>query len=217
MGLILVFDLDQTLAHTTDLVYFNMNIVHILDYIVKNALRGSVINGIFLLTNNDNKGYVKLIDENLKRALKSTGDFIGGEGYPAGTYFFDYIMDYTHSRRQADKSKSILDVRFMADSLDIRYTDNNELLSRTYFFDDLEHTLRADMTAAGVPDHYIQITPPYQNNAEDVTNYEPVRAAITAEEGVMRGELTVDGMTYRVSRRGGKRSYKKRKTRRSRR
>ena len=65
MGLILVFDLDQTLAHTTDLVYFNLNIVHILDYIVKKALRGSVINGIFLLTNNDNKGYVKLIDENL--------------------------------------------------------------------------------------------------------------------------------------------------------
>jgi hypothetical protein len=217
MGLILVFDLDQTLAHTTNLLYFNLNIAHILNYITKKALRGSVINGIFLLTNNDNKEYVKLIDENLKRALKSTGAFRGGEGYPADTYFFDYIMDYTNSHRHANKTKSYADIKFMVDSLGIRYTDDNELLRRTYFFDDLEHVLKGEMTAAGLPDHYIQITPPFENKAEDVTNYEPVRAAITAEEEVMRGELTVAGKTYRVSRKGGKRSYKKRKTRRSRR
>jgi len=217
MGLILVFDLDQTLAHTTDLVYFNFNIVHILNYIVKKALRGSVIDGIFLLTNNDNKDYVKLIDENLKKALKSTGAFRGGEGYPADTYFFDYIMDYTNSHRHANKTKSYADIKFMADGLGIRYADDNELLRRIYFFDDLEHDLKGEMTAAGLPDHYIQITPPFENKGADVTNYEPVKMAIDAEERAMHSAVTLDGMTYRVSRKGGKRSYKKRKTRRFRR
>ena len=215
MGLILVFDLDQTLAHTTDLVYFNFNIVHILNYIVKKALRGSVIDGIFLLTNNDNKGYVKLIDENLKTGLKSTGAFKGGEGYPADTYFFDYIMDYTHSRRHANKTKSYADIKFMADVLGIRYNDDNELLRRTYFFDDLEHDIKGEMTAAGLPDHYIQITPPFEHKAEDVTNYEPVKMAIEADERAMQDAVTLSGKTYRVK--GGKRSYKKRKTRRFRR
>jgi hypothetical protein len=217
MGLILVFDLDQTLAHTTDLVYFNLNIARILNYIVKKTLRGSVIDGIFLLTNNDNKDYVKLIDENLKINLKSTGAFRGGEGYPADKYFFDYIMDYTHSRRNPDKSKSYADIKFMVDSLGIRYTDDTELLSRTYFFDDLAHILKDQMTAAGLPDHYIQITPPFENKADDVTNYEPVKMAIDAEERAMYSAVTLDGKTYRVSRKGGRRSYKKRKTRRVRR
>ena len=215
MGLILAFDLDQTLAHTTDLVYFNFNIVHILNYIVKKALRGSVIDGIFLLTNNDNKDYVKIIDANLNRALKSTGAFRGGEGYPEDNYFFDYIMDYTHSRRHANKTKSIADIKFMADVIGIRYNDDNELLRRTYFFDDLVHDLKGEMIAAGLPDHYIQITPPFEHKAEDVTNYEPVKVAIDTEEQAMQGAVTLSGKTYRVK--GGKRAHKKGKTRRLRR
>jgi hypothetical protein len=215
MGLILAFDLDQTLAHTTDLVYFNFSIVHILNSLVKKALRGSVIDGIFLLTNNDNKDYVKLIDESLKNALKSTGAFRGGEGYPVDTYFFDYIMDYTHSRRHPNKTKSYADIKFMADVIGIRYNDDNELLRRTYFFDDLIHDLNGEMIAAGLPDHYIQITPPFENKAPDSTNYEPVKAAINTEEQAMNSEMVKTNKTFRIK--GGKRSYKKRKTRRLRR
>jgi len=215
MGLILVFDLDQTLAHTTEFIYFNKTILHLFEYITKKALRGTVIEGIFLLTNNASMAYVKKIDELLKTEFKSTGAFTGGAGYPADTYFFDYIMDYNHPNRQADKSKSALDVIFMANNLGIGYTDLSNLLQRTYFFDDLEHTLKTDMAAAGVPDHYIQIKPPFENKAPDNTNYEPVYVAVLAEEENLSKETTLRGTTFKTT--GGKRSYKKRKTRRSRR
>jgi hypothetical protein len=122
-------------------------------------------------------------------------------------------MDYNHPNRQPDKSKSVLDVKFMAESMGIVYTDSVNLLQKTYFFDDLEHTLKTDMADAGIPDHYIQIKPPFENKGVDNTNYEPVYAAVLAEEEAMKLDVVKNGSTFKVK--GGKRlSYKKRKTRR---
>ena len=202
MGLILVFDLDDTIAHmrSDSIVQINQRILNIFNYIKQNALRGSVIDTIFLLTNNSIKKYIKYIDNLLLMAIGSTGAFKGGEqGYPVDNYFFDYIMDYVHSSRNYDKTKSIEDVVYMLDKLNISYSSTADIMSRTFFFDDQEHNMRIDMSVHGFPDHYIKITPPFTIDDNDKTNYYPVLDSIQKESQTLIG--------------GGKRSrYKKRRT-----
>jgi len=201
MGLILVFDLDDTIAHMNPdgSIVINNNILEMFINIKQKALRGTAIDGIFLLTNNDSKNYVAHIDYYLLKRTGSIGGFVGGEeGYPSAEYFFDYIMDYRHSARNKLKNKSVADVKFMVDKLSIPYIDDTDILNRTFFFDDLEHDLKGDMEANGVPEHYIRITPPFKTDIDDKTDYKPVRDALSKEEKNLKG---------------GKRScYKKRRT-----
>ena len=106
MGLILVFDLDETITYTDseNNVHFNDNVIDLFAYIKQKFLRGVVIDAIFLLTNNSDKKYIKNINDFIVYHLRNTnnntlnnignigniGIFTGGEeGYPEGVYFFE--------------------------------------------------------------------------------------------------------------------------------
>ena len=146
-GLILVFDLDETIVNTGKLLKFNPSILQLLTIVT--PLRGSKIDAIFLLTNNSGEVYINKINKGLARITD----------YDADTYF-DYVMSYNHKSRIKDFDgypiKSLEDVKFMMKA--IGKSDEN-LLERTFFFDDQEHVIQQEMIDGGVADHYIQITP----------------------------------------------------------
>lgn len=198
MGLILVFDLDQTIASPagdSDIIV-NDKIVEILQVIERAKLRGNGVDAIFLLTNNSNTEYIKWIDGYLLEKTESIGKFKGEDDYPDDDYFFDYIMDYNNPSRNGDRlTKSLNNIKFMIDKAGIEGTD---LLSRIYFFDDLDHVIKGELAADGFGNQYIKITPPLEFKKKDLTDYRPIHAAI---RNLMRRTA------------GGKRSrYKKRRT-----
>jgi len=227
MGLILVFDLDETITYmdSENNVHFNDNVIELFIYIKEKFLRGVVIDAIFLLTNNSDKKYIKNIndfivyhlrntDKNVLNNIGNIGTFTGGEeGYPEGVYFFDYIMDYVHSHRNPRKTKSFADIKYMADKIGITYNNNLDLLNRIFFFDDRDHVIKTEMEENGIQNHYIKITPPYQPDLDsfftDNTNYKPVYDAI--EKEIYKSINSIDNAPI-----GGYRRAKTRKARKSR-
>ena len=173
-GLILVFDLDETIVNTGKLLKFNPSILQLLTIVT--PLRGSKIDAIFLLTNNSGEVYINKINKGLARITD----------YDADTYF-DYVMSYNHKSRIKDFDgypiKSLEDVKFMMKA--IGKSDEN-LLERTFFFDDQEHVIQQEMIDGGVADHYIQITPEFTGKEEDETNYESVLSALEFFRGGKR-------------------------------
>lgn len=243
MGLILVFDLDETITYTDseNNVHFNDNVIDLFAYIKQKFLRGVVIDAIFLLTNNSDKKYIKNINDFIVYHLRNTnnntlnnignigniGIFTGGEeGYPEGVYFFDYIMDYVHSHRNPRKTKSLADIKYMADKIGLTYNNDLDLLNRTFFFDDRDHVIKTEMEEHGIPHHYIKITPPYEPDLNDYfkddTNYKSVYDAI--KEGIYKslhnisndnlsgGNIKKKSSRYKKRRTLKRLRYKKRKT-----
>lgn len=183
-GLVLAFDLDETIVNRRKPTQFNESILALLKVIT--PLRGQGVDAVFLLTNNGREDYIKIINNGLARFTD----------YDADTYF-DYVMTYNHPMRNEDHTKSIEDIKFMMNA--IGKSDEN-LLNRTFFFDDQEHVIQQEMIEGGVADHYIQITPEFTGKGEeDETNYEPVYSAI------------------RSIQKGGKRKRKNHRTRKVRR
>ena len=201
MGLILVFDLDQTIASPAgdNDIIVNDKIIEILGVIQRANLRGNGVDAIFLLTNNSSAEYIKWIDGFLLEQTKSIGKFKGGDDYPEDDYFFDYIMDYNNSTRNGDRlTKSLNNIKVMVDKAGIEYITDKDLLTRIYFFDDLDHVIKDELAADGLGNQYIKITPPLEFKKKDLTDYNPIYAAI---RNLMRRKA------------GGKRScYKKRRT-----
>ena len=216
MGIILVFDLDQTIAHSEEdeKVIINNNIIKLFKYIYRNGSRSPAVDRIYLLTNNSNKDYIKFIDNWLKDNIPARGSFTGdtltglnnsSEYYEIDDYFFDYILDYDHYSREGKGIKGLKDIKFMLNIFG-GYPDNDqELVSRTFFFDDLPtHAIKKEMKTLGYENHYIQITPPFKGVELDRTDYSLVYLTIQEMEDALDKEANND-MNFL----GGKRLYYK--------
>ena len=181
-GLLLVFDLDETIVNTTEPMELNPAIIDIL--IQAANLRDGIVGAICLLTNNSDKDHVAFIDDILLTVTNSIGKYNSDDGMVSKPYFFDYIMTRTHPLRVDVKkqTKQFEDIKTFAHKSGITFRSNEDLMSRTFFFDDQSHVLQKQMATwfDGIyTNQYIQITPGYTGNQTkpDTTNYEPILQA----------------------------------------
>ena len=176
-GLILVFDLDETLADrnkfyshladpTPDINVLNLNLIN-------NVIRPAVelreskrgVDAIVILTNNS-------FDKYINKVCDLICDYLGK---PKGSVF-DRIV--TGARPIKPLGKSLAEIK----SMDIEYGDDASLCKRIYFFDDdSRHTLIKELSDNGYPKHYIQILTRSGNTSSgfllgntDITNYTPI-------------------------------------------
>ena len=157
MGIILVFDLDQTLIDSNvlirqeniwDRIGANLN-MRLINEVLKPALELRVdkkVDAIFLLSNNSSIDYVLNVIRYLSLIL-------------GVDELFDYSMIRTHPSRPKNDNppKRMTDIKYMMNNavIPIPYTD--DLASRVYFFDDkTDHAIRKEFE----PDHYIEIQGP---------------------------------------------------------
>jgi hypothetical protein len=170
-GLVLVWDMDSTLVGNyvdpegPEPIKFNDRAVAILNLAVEARKRGKVA-AIFLLTNNSDDRFIQAVKFLLSQKVSSPK-------------VFDYTMQRYHQARplSADPPKRLKDVEFMMKQIK-KSTDN--LSQRVFFFDDRpDHLIRNEIPEG----HYIQITPPYEPNVQDQTNFKPINAAIKAFGG----------------------------------
>lgn len=186
-GLVLVFDLDQTLIDTnndwsgimdslqdeslTDVQFkeiINTKIVPLLNMtLIEKILRpASVLRrtgqvaAIFMLSNNTRIEFAANVSYAIQELLKSVSKYHDSKR-GRHSYFFDYIMLRNHASRDgsANPPKSITDVETMLQKIGLPIRDLEE---RTYFFDDRsDHDIRYDFTRGGLndKDHYIHILP----------------------------------------------------------
>jgi hypothetical protein len=166
MGIILAFDLDQTLIDSTtifdqltreekkpqyqqdvfSILGRNINrrlIQEVLQPAVK--LRGKGVDAILLLTNNSSREYVSLVCKYLYTLIQSMGRFpdiqmekMGNSEFPGVANVFDYVMVRQHSSRPQteDPPKKLKDIDYMLRALNILTGDIADLAKRTFFFDD---------------------------------------------------------------------------------
>lgn len=177
-GLILVFDLDETIVNTTKPLKFNPEILKILT--VASSIRGQGVDAIFLLTNNGDDKYVDEINKGLARITDYDND-----------KFFDAVMTANHMFRTLEDDypiKHLQDIKILMSAARKPFRTNEDLMSRTYFFDDQEHVIQHEMEDnfdGKYANHYIKITPGFTGKGEeDLTNYEPIDSAIRS---VQRG------------------------------
>lgn len=177
-GLILVFDLDETIVNTRKPIQFNPEILKILR--VASSIRDQGVDAIFLLTNNGDDKYVDQINKGLARITDYDND-----------NFFDAVMTANHMFRTLEDDypiKHLQDIKILMSAARKTFTTNEDLMSRTYFFDDQEHIIQHEMEDnfdGKYADHYIKITPGFTGKGEeDLTNYEPIDSAIRS---VQRG------------------------------
>ena len=206
MGLVLVFDLDQTILDSSDPKFFdnsltpeeirqlikknlNMNIVNLL--IRASELRPSgKVTAICLLTNNSSINFVQLVDSVLKGLTKSNGSYgkkAVEDGFEAGEYFFDAIMTRNHSARPIAVSgsppKRLEDINKMLEPFDLSF--GSATMDDLFFFDDLPNhdIMRTYKDVGEFRENYIQIKPPYTKYTKDTTNYTPILRALAELDG----------------------------------
>ena len=136
------------------------------------ALRdsGVGIDAICLLTNNSSREYVANIALYLKELIKSNGQFKtiqktpnGNSEFPEIDTVFDYIMVRQHKSRNGSGNppKSLTDIAYMMNALEIPFKDPADVARRTFFFDDnTSHRIRQQLTTYGYPTHYTIIQGP---------------------------------------------------------
>jgi hypothetical protein len=174
MGLILVFDMDQTILDSSDPYLFNrpnrpyaykdpllrLTIRESLNWNVVNimkraaALRASgKVSAICMLTNNSSTIMVSAVDDVLREMIGSNGRYKTYPGnstadtMPDKTYFFDSIMMRQHmSRPQVyDPPKRLLDILNMMEYMGIK-DKGLDSIKDIFFFDDIgTHNLRAEL------------------------------------------------------------------------
>jgi hypothetical protein len=183
-GIILVFDLDQTIidtgayfnvnhpgqvvqknirpqdARSKDVTtYFNPKIIDILRRSICHKGRG--VDAIFLLTNNSSEEFVRNCDIALSKLLDYKSPYWNKESFS----FFDNYMIRFDRRRTINNdenswiSKKLYDVRIMLDDpIKIKSKSYSDIARRTYFFDDQRnHRLISELAAYGYPDHFVFI------------------------------------------------------------
>jgi hypothetical protein len=174
MGLILVFDMDQTILDSSDPYLFNRpnrpyaykdpllrltireslnwNVVNILKRAA--ALRASgKVSAICMLTNNSSTIMVSAVDDVLREIVGSNGRYKTYSGnstadtMPDKTYFFDSIMMRQHASRPQvyDPPKRLLDILNMMEYMGIK-DKGLDSIKDIFFFDDIgTHNLRAEL------------------------------------------------------------------------
>ena len=172
MGLILVFDMDQTILDSSDPYLFNNPVTPqdmiLLKQKIKESLNWNVVNiikraaalrpsrkvtAIYMLTNNSSRILVSAVDEVLLEEIGSKGKYKtlrsdrDSEQMPDKPYFFDYIMmrqHYTRPKTADDNPpKSINDILNMMQYMGL--DGNIDSAKDIYFFDDIAtHNLKAE-------------------------------------------------------------------------
>lgn len=185
MGLVLVFDMDQTIIDSSNGIKeyktsaemvkeiraaFNEKLVNqVLRPAAKLRDEGKV-DAILLLTNSSLKLFASTVSLILGDQLGSFSKYdtplvnpalktyyIGANSQRPLESFFDYIMWRGHPARpnSEDPPKSMADVKYMVEQLALPLEDLEE---RTYFFDDRDdHKIGDEFRALGLDDHYIHI------------------------------------------------------------
>ena len=207
-GLVLVWDIDQTLSGQ----YFDPNVftknpaVNPYDYvilnpralkIIENALKAKStgrVSAIGLFTNNGNEDFISII----KSAIEK---IIGIEP------IFDFTITANRPNQTLGKNGQL--VKTLAQIQDeLPRLDN--LVNRVYFFDDMpDHVIRGEIPA----DHYIQITPPYDTTSQDTTNWSPIETALGQLPPSSKGGRRMRRPAKKSRRRHKKRSRQSRSTR----
>lgn len=224
-GLILVFDLDETILSHSKKSYtedsLNSRILEILRIAQEKKATGEV-EGIFLLTNNSDKKFIDFIHEMIKTKLGVKGDIFDNIHYRENksgtrkriTKTRRIKKRYTNNINKALASiggkenekyenisysvylKRAEDIRIMLNEIGHNYEnaekDIEDILLRTYFFDDApntmildEHQLTSELYALAeklgrddIRKHFIHITPPFKSNDTDKTDYTPIASVL---------------------------------------
>ena len=204
-GLIAIFDLDQTIIGHVDPPYtapalkaaLNPRILDILIRLARARERYPRID-LLLLTNNSIRSFIKGVDSLL---FELSGGLHGRT--KTKTQFFDFIMDRLHTSRiqslsgekrpreenkvATDPPKTMNNVAYMINRL---YTFSRpghraSMLhpQRIFFFDDrADHVIAQELAAAGYPEHFIHIVPPFTPGKEDTTDLSVIEGVLTLYE-----------------------------------
>jgi hypothetical protein len=179
-GLILGFDLDQTLidshslissdnkswkadpAYLGDAIRCTLN-YKLIDDVVIPAIetRGNGVDAILLLTNNGDEKFVHKICSVIVWYLKVKGI---SDKQIKNKFMFDDIMTRNNKERDPAGTKSMYDIEIMIGRINRRLLPGQKplstenLLERTYFFDDNHtHVIKFEMETAGRPGQYYLI------------------------------------------------------------
>jgi len=183
MGLVLVFDMDQTIIDTSSLKEMNdqnfadeikksLN-VDLIDKVLRPAAeqrKNRNVDAIVMLTNNSDKIFAAWVSKVLADVLESRSKYepmymnqelnvfyTNSKPRKSLESFFDFIMWRDHSSRPdiEDTPKTMQDVKYMIEKLLLPIAN---LEKRTYFFDDrADHLIRGELDKLGLGDHYIII------------------------------------------------------------
>ena len=195
-GLILVFDLDQTLIDSNSFAkignwnhidkYLNMDLVNtILKPAVRLRENKAGVDAIFLLSNNGSSDYVL-------RVIYSLSFILGVDN------LFDYVMIRTHSSRPRSENppKRLSDVKYMLEHAltPIYYSD--KVNQKIYIFDDYtKHQIRKELP----DDHYIEIRGPdvdiagnnmgFITGKSDLSDYRKIKHVLDTLESRMKSDV----------------------------
>lgn len=207
-GLVLVWDIDQTLSGQ----YFDPNVflknptVNPYDYVMLNPRALEIIykalaakstgrvSAIGLFTNNGNEDFISLI----KSAIGKT---IGAES------IFDFTITANRPNQTLGKNGQL--VKTLAQIQEVLPTLDN-LENRVYFFDDMpDHVIREEIPVG----HYIQITPPFTLGVQDTTNWVPIETALAYLPPSSKGGRRRRRAAKKSRRRNKKKSHQSRSMR----
>lgn len=182
-GIVLVFDMDQTLIHNRDNIITNISFNPRAIQFLQKAIASPKLTAILLLTNNSDRNFIikvdRLLEENVGERFVSNSDH----------YFFDAIMDLGDTFRpdgdpfrniNGSSDKTLAQVNTMLKRIGLSTTNSNR---RVFFFDDLyTHKLCKELYPST---QFIQITPPFYTDVEgyhDTTDYSGVCTALGIED-----------------------------------
>lgn len=178
-GIILVFDLDDTIApylpknNNKSIFSLNPEMIQILKRAIeKKGNTSSTVSGIFLYTNNSDKKYIDFIH---RLVSKEVGVLMN---------VFDDIL-WASPGIPNTRQKTLVDIELLCDKHDISTED---LANRVYFFDDQIHS---DLFHNLPEGHYIQIKSSYNSKVingyvpgmNSATNLSAVKTALGMEGG----------------------------------
>lgn len=180
-GLIFVWDLDQTLIDGPEIKNINENALRIMH----EAFVSGKLTANLMLTNNGAEGFITAAQmallEKYNQMFRDSQRFsLFSITYNANTPGRVPDTSVPENRRTpGHKAKRLEDVKNMLKKMGINETN---LAERVFFFDDLDHVIRTQIP----PSNYIQITPPFNTVAADITNYEPVLSALRQSGGASK-------------------------------
>jgi hypothetical protein len=198
-GLVLVFDIDQTLSGE----YFNPldnpdkkepilneRLLSLLKEAVAARKPSGTVSAIFILTNNGDPNFIDAIKQAYNTAV-------------GRDVFEDTLsaVDESSRTREIEKDrlgKDLRDVQLMMGRVG---KSIDKLASRVFFFDDMEHLMRGDLTDQR---QYIKITPPFYAKEPDQTDLDFVLSKIRGAKSGGKRKRT--RKTRRRTRRGKRRA-----------
>ena len=227
-GLVLVWDLDQTLIATPYIQgVFNQNAIDVMFKCIKAKANGSVSANL-LLTNNQSISFILSVVKDLISLYNSKNpankiEYLFDNIYTGQKRIDNILLEYVfvNSKRKWDQTikrgsltkeivylgnirKGLEDVKNMLDEVKIP-SDNLE--NRVFFFDDIPyHKMIEELPK----DHYIVISPPFGSGLPDITDYSVINGILDSElEKISLSNLQSAGSRKIKSKRKNKRKSRK--------